>query len=85
MSLPPGMQPKCGNRKEKVLLFLKSLYGLKQAAHNWFNTIKLALTNRGFQQSKVDPCVFINNDMVVLVYVDDCLLFAPKESSSIKI
>ena len=31
---------------------------------------------RGFTSSSIDQCVFFRKDCVVLVYVDDCLIFS---------
>ena len=61
------------NRKY-VLRLRKSLYGLKQASSNWYSCLKTALEIRGFKESLADPCVFMKANMVILVYVDDCVL-----------
>ena len=37
------------------------------------------MTERGFVQSEVDPCVFYRSDAILLVYVDDCIILS-KES-----
>ena len=66
-----------------VLRLRKSLYGLKQASNNWYSCLKDALENRGFKESLADPCVFMKANMVILVYVDDCILIA-KGSDIIK-
>lgn len=51
------------------------MYGLHQAGNNWFDALHSALINLGFCQSSHDPCLFIHKDCLLLVYVDDCLLF----------
>ena len=33
----------------------------------------------GFEQGLVDPCLFFRNEVVLVVYVDDCLIFSPKK------
>ena len=53
----------------------KNLYGLKQAGHNWFKNISIALGNLSINPSKVYPCVFIGDEIIALVYVDDYLIF----------
>ena len=58
-----------------VLKLQKNLYGMKQSGHNWFENISGALGNLSINPSKVDPCVFIGEEVFVLVYVDDCLIF----------
>jgi len=57
MELPYGFEATNGENKNYVLKLNKSLYGLKQAAHNWFQTLDGALKNRGFNSSDIDPCI----------------------------
>jgi hypothetical protein len=33
------------------------------------------LLQHGFRQSIIDPCLFLRHDCILVVYVDDCLLF----------
>jgi hypothetical protein len=51
-------------------------YGLKQAGNNWFDALKTSLLSMQFRQSDHDPCLFIRNNCLILVYVDDCLIFS---------
>ncbi|MGH3055543.1 MAG: reverse transcriptase domain-containing protein, partial [Gaiellaceae bacterium] len=64
----------------KVLKLNSSLYGLRRAAERWFDKLSNGLKKRGFRQSSVDPCLFFHGKMICLIYVDDCLFFARKES-----
>ena len=64
-----------GKHSSKYLLKLKkSLYGLKNAYLNWHDKLKDGFEGRGFVESLSDLCVFILKGMVILVYVDDCIL-----------
>ena len=77
MELPAGVVPADDideNRRRYVLRLNKSLYGLKQAGHNWFEKLRTGLTDRNFVQSQVDKCVFYRDGCIVLTYVDDCIL-----------
>ena len=65
----------------KALKSNKSLYGLKQSPRNVFLHLKSKLENLEFVQSPADPCLFIRPDIICLVYVDDCLFFAPDYSN----
>ena len=58
-----------------VLKLKRCLYGLRQSPKNFYEHLKERLESIGFAQSKCDPCLFIRNGVVCLVYVDDCLLF----------
>ena len=62
----------------KVLKLKKSLYGLKQAPRNFFQHLKGKLERIGFTSSSADPCLFISEKVICIVYVDDTLLFSPR-------
>jgi hypothetical protein len=57
----------------KVLKLKKSLYGLKQSPSNFFLHLKGKLEKVGFTQSENDPCLFMNDKVIFIVYVDDTL------------
>jgi hypothetical protein len=64
----------------KVLKLKRSLYGLKQSPRNFFLHLKSKLEAAGFESNEsVDPCLFISDKVICLIYVDDTLLFSPKE------
>lgn len=75
MKQPPGFE---NNNKDLVCRLKKGIYGLKQAARLWNDTVHRLLTSHGFEQGKADPCFYSknidNNWLFVLVYVDDILL-----------
>ena len=73
MQVPIGMEVD-DTPGRYVLKLNKSLYGLKQASHNFYNHLTKGLESRGFVPSKLDPCVFYRDDAIVMVYVDDCLI-----------
>jgi len=77
MELPLGTDLPSGfDRRAYVLKLHKNLYGLKQAGHNWHVKLKEGLFSLGFKPCLTDPCVFTQKDLVVLVFVDDCLVFS---------
>ena len=54
----------------------KSLYGLAQSPRNFFLHTRNQLVNKlGFQQTDADPCLFVSDSVICLIYVDDALLF----------
>jgi hypothetical protein len=59
-----------------VLRLQKSLYGLVQSPRAFYTKLSKALIARKFKQSKLDPCLFIHDKIICLVYVDDCIFFA---------
>ncbi|XP_019052803.1 PREDICTED: uncharacterized protein LOC109114514 [Nelumbo nucifera] len=75
MNPPLGLLPPRDNRVYKLN---KSIYSLKQAFRNWFDTLDSALKKRGFSQSKADNTLFTLHksvhSLIVLAYVDDLVL-----------
>ena len=75
MDLPQGFN--AGREIRRYVLKLqKNLYSLNQAGHNLFENLSGALGNLSINPRKVDPCVFIGEDVIFFVYVDDCLVFS---------
>ncbi|CAI7879585.1 unnamed protein product [Closterium sp. NIES-53] len=69
-SFPPGTQ----------WSLRRPVYGLRQAPHEWHDTLRTTLAALGFAPSTADPSLFIRTDTTllpfyILVYVDD-LVFA---------
>jgi hypothetical protein len=60
-----------------VLKLLKSLYGLKQAPRTFFEKLRAGLLERGFTQSEFDPCLFMKQGLICVVYVDDTIFAGP--------
>jgi hypothetical protein len=69
------------NDHDHFIRLKRNLYGCKQAARNWYLHLKTGLLGRGFVQSTVDPCLFIRKDCLIVLYTDDCLLFANDTST----
>ena len=80
--LPAGFHVENGgNNEEYVIVLEKNLYGTKQAAANWFEMLRDNLLKEGFRQSAIDPCLFLKSDIVIVTYVDDCLIFSDSEET----
>lgn len=77
MELPAGVEVTKGSPKDYVLELKKNLYGQKQAGRVWTQYLTKGLLNLGFEQSKVDECVFYRGSTTFLVYVDDGILIGP--------
>jgi hypothetical protein len=78
IDLPIGFEVD-GRKDDYVLQLKKTLYGLKQAGLNWFDTLRTHLISIGFSQSTTDPCCFYRGDLILICYVDDCLIFCRDE------
>ncbi len=65
--------------KGHVLRLRRSLYGLKQAPRHFFHYLTERLLKQGLQQSIHDPCLFFTSSLIVVVYVDDLLIFSQSD------
>ena len=85
LHLPAGFHVNGKDENEKYVLKLKkNLYGTIQAAANWFDMLKSGLEDEGFKQNKIDPCLFVRSNCIVICYVDDCCIFS-KDKETIDI
>ncbi len=51
-----------------------SLHGLKQASLNWFEKLKQGLIDHGFHPSAIDPCLYFKKGMIIITYVNNCII-----------
>ncbi|CAI7915989.1 unnamed protein product, partial [Closterium sp. NIES-53] len=63
------------------------VYGLRQAPHEWHDTLRTTLAALGFAPSTADPSLFLRTDTTlppfyVLVYIDD-LVFATTDTEAL--
>ena len=81
MQLPVGFQidgqTEAESEKCYVLKLNKNLYGIKQGSFNWYEKLKASLVDRDFKPSDIYLCLYIGNGMIILTYVDDCIIVSP--------
>lgn len=58
----------------KVAHLNKTLYRLKQSPHIWFSNISCFLESQGFQQYQYNSSVFISDNLIVRVYINNLLI-----------
>ena len=70
---PPGY-----SKLGKVWRLLKVLYGLRKSLRLWFDELVSFLKGLGFYYYLDEPCILINNDigLVLFLYVDDLFVIA---------
>jgi len=78
MELPYGFQH--GEKGRYVLRLKRNLYGLADASFNWFQKLCEGLESENFVKSEIDQCVFIREDCIVLMYVDDMIAISRENS-----
>jgi len=84
MELPPGF-----GTPGKVALLKKTVYGLKQAANRWYDTLQEELVSMGFECLEADRGVFVRGEQdtycAITIHVDDLLLFGPSKQTLQKV
>ena len=80
MEIPDGFVKEDG----KVWKLKKGLYGLKQASRKWYDKLSKVLIELGFKQSLNDYCLFINAEVMILIYVDDLIISGKSEEEIVK-
>jgi len=66
--------------KRKSSQTSKSTIWLTSIPKKFLRALKENLFEVGFKESEVDPCLFISEKFICLVYVDDTLFFSPNVS-----
>ena len=85
MSLPPGMQhdPRYSG---SVLEVSKSLYGHKFAAKMFYELLRSNLVDKmNFTVSKHDHCLFLREDCMIVIWIDDAILLTKEETTADKV
>jgi hypothetical protein len=79
---PPGYET--NDRRYWVCRLYKALYGLKQGAKNWYEALRQALVELGFERTEADHGVFVKKlpgDVIIAaVHVDDGMVTGSSRS-----
>jgi hypothetical protein len=71
------------NEKGYCCELKKAIYGLVQAARQWWKKFKEVIQRMGYKASLADPCLFIKNNnnkkSFIILYVDDGGIFGNKD------
>ena len=72
--------PRGFSKPGKVLKLKKTLYGLRQSPRAFWKYMVQKMADVGMPQSDLDPCLFIGEKVICIVYVDDLLFWARDET-----
>ena len=67
-----------------VLKLKKNLYGLKDAGRPWWKPLSIGCNELGFHSTEIDQCVFVKDDVIILIYVDDCIIMSKDKDKIIR-
>ncbi len=75
-------QPRGFNRGkgDEVLHLKQTLYGLKQSSGYFFHYLTERLIKQGLTVSQFNPCRFMSNSLIIILYVDDILIHGKSEA-----
>ena len=65
---------------DKIALLNKVLYDLKQSPHLWYKTLFNHLISLRFWHSELNHSIFLKNNIIITVYVDNLLLIDSSKS-----
>ena len=81
VDMPLGFAQYLKDGTKKCLKLKKTLYGLRQSPRAFWKYITQKLETCGLEQSKFDPCLFVGEKVICVVYVDDLNLLEQRHSS----
>ncbi len=68
----------------QVLLLNKCLYGLKQAAMEFYRKLLAAASKSGLKRSSADPCLYYKWEekrlVIMISWIDDNMIVGPSDS-----
>jgi hypothetical protein len=68
---------------DRVAKLIKTIYGLKQAGHEWNKELDAKLRKHNYERTLSDPCIYIRRVGeefgIITAWVDDLMLFASSE------
>ncbi len=65
---------------DEVLCLKHTLYGLKQMLQYFFHYLTECLIKQGLTALQFDPCLFISKLLIVIIYVDDILIYGKSDA-----
>ena len=81
MRLSQGYKRDGVTRKTHALKLVCNVYGQKQAGRVWNKYMDQGMKEIGFTPSSFNPCLYYRGKIIFLVYIDDCIIFGPDNSS----
>ena len=79
MEPPKGFRVEGAHSIEWTIILDKNLYVLKDSGLELFEKLEEGLEAIDSFQSQVDPCIWYKEEMVLLFYIADCLIFSPSK------
>jgi Reverse transcriptase (RNA-dependent DNA polymerase) len=72
-------------KQESCVKLIQTVYGLRDASLTWHQHISKGLKEFGFKSSETDPCLFIEGNILFILYVDDAVCLTPNKADADKL
>ena len=69
----------CKSGEDKVLKLKKSMCRLKQSPRTSYQYLNKGIQKRGWIPSAFNPCLFMKEQMICFIYVDDTIFIDTSE------
>ena len=76
VNTPRGFEVKGKNNRNNILKLKKTLYGLCQSPISFWKYMTSKMELCVMVQSNMDPCLFIEERVMAIIYVDDILFWS---------
>ena len=63
---------------EYIIKLENNIYGTVTGARNWYHKSSAGLLTRDFKQAIYDPCLFMQDELMIFVHTDACVCFSKK-------
>jgi hypothetical protein len=79
LQMPRGFIQRTKKGNTRVLKLKRTLYGIKQSPRAFWKFMDEKMVNCDMVQSELDPCLFISDTVIAVMYVDDILMWSTHE------
>ena len=76
VDMPRCFEVKGKNRRNKVLKLKKMFYGLRQRPRAFWKYMTSKMEICGMVQFNIDPCIFIGDKLMAIIYVDNIFFWS---------
>lgn len=73
------------SQRNEILKLQRALNCLKEAPKCWKERVDQFSTNNGFRRSKHDFCLYVKNDVFLLIFVDDIIVVSNSVEISVQL
>jgi Reverse transcriptase (RNA-dependent DNA polymerase) len=86
MAVPPGFTMDNWNsdmdngKSDQVIKLHNLIYGDKCSPCLWYFHLRAALAKLHFKPLPKDPCLFVGDNVTLVIHTDDCLIVAPTQA-----